>query len=136
MVMDTTKEMRIQIALGTLPTAPGVLSKIIKRTDSIELLLWALKHSHAKVRAAAVVNPLLPPYEFVYASLSDTTTAVREASQKSMTRRGEEIEKFLSLLQTVHTTEQLEFDFEYPDNEESKTRERMRRMQEEACDIL
>ena len=136
MVMDTTKEMRIQIALGTLPTAPGVLSKIIKKTDSIDLLLWALKHSHAKVRAAAVFNPLLPAYEFVYTSLSDNTTAVREASQKSMSRRGKEIEKFLKLLQIVSTTEQLEFNFEYPDHEESKARERMRCMQEEAREIL
>jgi len=85
------KELKIQIALGTLPTAPAVLAFLVKKTNSKDLVLWALNHKSAKVRAAAVRNPVLSDYQFVIMALTDKTATVRDAVAAAFPKRSDSV---------------------------------------------
>ena len=109
MIKDN-KELKIQLAIGTLPTAPQVLSKIVKVTDSLVLIKWALKHKNGKVRAAAIRNPLCPDLDYIKLVLFDHTSLVSDSHDYITTERINSISKLLSSLETPQLELQLGLD--------------------------
>lgn len=111
------KEIRIQIALGTLPTAPTRLAPIIKKADDEGLLKWALNHKSGKIRAAAVQNISLPIYDFIRYALFDRTIVVQMAVTKRLDNS--DFKNTIKSLLKILSHPQLEFDFGYPEHKES-----------------
>jgi len=103
----TPEEIKVQIAIGTLPHAPHVLAKLIKRTNSVDLIKWGLTHKSVKVRAAAISNPLCPDIDFLRTLIFDNTKGVHEAAMRVSYKRRDRFEKLLKSLESP----QLEFTF-------------------------
>ena len=107
------KEIRIQMAIGSLPTAPTLLATIVRNTDSVELVQWALKHNHSRVRAAAMRNKLLPTTDFMRTALFDRTVLVQEAVHTSIN----DSYRRTALENVLNFQPQLELELDFDDEE-------------------
>lgn len=102
------REIRVQIAIGTLPSAPHILAKVIRKTDSIDLVKWALKHKSVKVRSAAIENRLCSDIDFIRVALFDSTVGIHNSVMKVAHERRGSIEALLN----AWTNPQLELELD------------------------
>ncbi len=93
----TLKELQVQIGLGLIPTESKIAT-IVKRTQNINILKWALKHRSVKIRAAAIENINLPIGYFIHSGLFAITAGERIAYTKVLDERTVEMKQVLKVI--------------------------------------
>jgi len=95
----TKKEILVQIALGTAEK-PQQIARLVRNTDDIEALEWAIKYKNTKVRSAAICNPNLPIGIFLWAYINETSKTAQNVLRIIKQERQNEIDQVLFLIKT------------------------------------
>ncbi len=105
----TKKELNIQIALGTMITAPNEIAKIIRKSTDPAVIKWAARHDKMKVREAAAKHSALSPVELLRMRILDSSKVVQRELDTVVTNR---IEELLDILKFIEDYPQFNIVFE------------------------